>query len=510
MSRVTTAALSGVSGCAVTVETDIRRGMPAFNIVGLADTTIKEAYQRVRPALFNSGYSFPCDRVTVNLVPAGNHKSGSHFDLPMAIGIITAAEDRNAAEDTAYFGELSLDGRVNPVKGALPLAISARNRGAVNIVVPAGNAEEVSMLEDVNVIPVSSLAQAAGYAFGTFETEIYKGRKKQEDSGRTCEGDFAQVVGQESVKRALTAAAAGNHGILMIGGPGCGKSMMAKRMPGILPPLDYEEKLEVTGIYSVAGLLSEKRPWIEERPFRSPHHTTTRAGIIGGGTRPVPGELSLAHRGVLFMDELGEFDERVLDSMREPLEEGLVRIRRNTEEVAFPAEVMIVAAANPCPCGNLWDDKKICTCTDRQIAAYRRKLAGPFSDRIDMHVKVQPLSREEISSGPRALSPASTEEMRRQVMRARRMQKERYRGSKIRDNGSLAYEDAMEFCILDSEAKRLMEEAYDRLDLTARAYGKLIKVARTLADLEGSEKIEERHAAEAAMYRMREGGEIYV
>ena len=238
-------------------------------------------------------------------------------------------------------------------------------------------------------------------------------------------------------------------------------------------------------------------------PFQEPPPYDNEGGIIGGGTRPVPGELSLAHRGVLFMDELGEFDERVLDSMREPLEEGLVRIRRNTEEVVFPAEVMIVAAANPCPCGNLWDDKKICTCTDRQIAAYRRKLAGPFSDRIDMHVKVQPLSREEISSGPRALSPASTEEMRRQVMRARRMQKERYRGSKIRDNGSLAYEDAMEFCILDSEAKRLMEEAYDRLDLTARAYGKLIKVARTLADLEGSEKIEERHAAEAAMYRMR-------
>ncbi len=510
MTRVKTAALAGVRGVAVTVETDIRRGMPAFNIVGLADITIKEAYQRVRPAIFNSGYGFPCERITVNLVPAGSHKTGSHFDLPIAMGIIMAEEGDWKTEDTVFLGELSLDGKINPIKGALPLAISARENGAGNIVVPAANAEEVSILEDVRVIPVENLSQAVDYACGLLEGKVYKGRKAAAEIKRSIREDFSQVVGQESVKRALAAAAAGNHGILMIGGPGCGKTMMAKRMPGILPPLDYEERLEVTGIYSVAGLLSEERPWISDRPFRKPHHSASRAGIIGGGTRPAPGELTLAHRGIIFMDELGEFDERVLDSMREPLEEGVVRIRRNTEEVTFPAEAMVVAAANPCRCGNLWNEKKICTCTERQLAAYRRKLSGPFSDRIDIHVKVNPVSREEISGENTSPPGMSSEEMRILVERARRMQSKRYINYPKKYNGNLSYEEAAEFCVMDEGAGRLIGQAYHRLNLTARAYGKLVKVARTLADMEESEVIRERHAAEAAMYRITEGTECYV
>ena len=395
LTKIKTATLMGVDGYPVTVETDLHNGMPGLNIVGLADMTIRESCQRIKPAIMNCGFRFPRERVTVNLVPAGKPKEGSHFDLPIALGIMMLGQENKELNDTAFLGEVSLDGTINPIRGALPLAICLRAAGVKNLVLPVANACEAAILKDINILPVSRLMEAAEYAMGTRTIEPYAGEERRNE--KKHEIDYAQVIGQESTKRAIMIGAAGNHDILMMGGPGCGKTMMAKRLPTILPELTYDEKLEITGIYSVAGLLSEKQPLISERPFRSPHHTITATGLIGGGGRPRPGELSLAHRGVLFLDELGEFESKAIDAMRQPIEDGIVHITRNFQDVIFPAQVMLVIAANPCKCGNLWDDRKLCTCTHQQLESHRRKLMGPFADRIDMHIKVGRVPREQLT-----------------------------------------------------------------------------------------------------------------
>jgi len=501
LTKIMTATLAGVEGKPVVVEADIHRGLPSLTVVGLADTTIKEACGRVRPAILNSGYDFPAGRVTINLVPAGSPKEGSHFDLPIAIGIIALCTGGSGfiGADTAFLGEISLDGRINAIKGALPLVMCLRKSGVKNVIVPEDNAAEVSILPDVNIFPASCLAQAAEHALGNIAIEPYKevySFKKKKSAV-----DFSQVTGQETAKRAVTIGAAGNHGIMFMGSPGCGKTMIARRIPTILPSLTYEEKLEITGIYSVAGLLDNEEPIVSERPFRNPHHTISPAALVGGGVRPRPGEISLAHRGVLFLDELGEFDIKTIDAMRQPIEEGMVRIRRLSEEAVFPAQVMVVAAANPCKCGNLWDDRKICSCSRKQIDTYMKKLSGPFSDRIDIHVRMNPVSREDIEREEKGKLSCSSEEMRRRVMRAIETQRGRYENTSFTYNGGLDEDGIKKFCRLDRSSSRLMSDAYDKLGLTMRAYNKVLKVSRTIADLEGEEFVREEHVAEALTYR---------
>ncbi len=499
LTKIKTATLTGVAGEMVTVEVDLSSGLPGLTIVGLADTTIKEACRRIKPAVHNSGYRFPNEKVTVSLAPAGRPKEGSHFDLPIAVGIIMLGSEAAMPDDTAFLGELSLDGKVNRITGALPLVLSLRQAGIRNVVLPLSNAEEVSILSDMNILPVESLVEAAEHIEGRRKISIYNRKKKIENHG--FDVDFSEVSGQEAAKRAVVVGAAGNHGMLMIGGPGCGKTMIARRIPTILPQPDYEEQLEITGIYSVAGLLDEDTPVISSRPFRSPHHTISPAGIAGGGVKPRPGELSLAHRGVLFLDELGEFDSRTIDAMRQPVEDGMIRLKRGMQEVIFPSDVMLVAAANPCKCGHLWDERKMCTCTTRQLESYIRKLDGPFSDRIDMHIKMNPVGKDDLYSFNASKSTSSSE-MRKQVEAAVLLQKERYRGMNYKNNADLDERGIEIFCNLDEGCRNLMTLAYEKLGLSVRAHRKLLKVARTIADLESEERIKEHHIAEALTYRI--------
>ncbi len=500
LTKIKTATLMGVDGYPVTVETDLHNGMPGLNIVGLADMTIRESCRRIKPAIMNCGYRFPRERVTVNLVPAGRPKEGSHFDLPIALGIMMLGQENEEISDTAFLGEVSLDGTINPIRGALPLAICLRAAGVKNLVLPAANACEAAILEDIDILPVSRLIEAAEYAMGTREITPYI--RKEDKQTTLHETDYSQVIGQESTKRAIMIGASGNHGILMMGGPGCGKTMMAKRLPTILPELSYDEKMEITGIYSVAGLLTEKKPLITERPFRSPHHTITAAGLIGGGSRPRPGELSLAHRGVLFLDELGEFESKAIDAMRQPIEDGIVQITRNFQDVIFPAQVMLVIAANPCKCGNLWDDRKLCTCTRQQLESHRRKLMGPFADRIDMHIKVSGVPKDQLTDFQNAGPGMSSEQMRNIVSAARQVQRQRYAGTGYVDNGTLDDSGIKRFCDLDGAGWKLMNRVYDKVGLTLRGYNKILKMARTIADMSESESIREEHVAEALLYRI--------